>query len=130
MKVAALDLGSNSFNCLIVEGRAGVIDAVLFDQVRIVRLGQDLGRTGKFHVDALVRARDCLIEFKTEIDKHSVDHVLAMATSAARDATNQDELFAICQELNIPLEIISGSDEARITYSGAVVGESDSGQTN
>jgi exopolyphosphatase / guanosine-5'-triphosphate,3'-diphosphate pyrophosphatase len=49
-----------------------------------------------------------------------------MATSAARDAENKEELFRICEELNIPLEIIPGHKEAEITYRGAVSGLSSS----
>jgi exopolyphosphatase/guanosine-5'-triphosphate,3'-diphosphate pyrophosphatase len=69
----------------------------------------------------LKRAEECLSEFKNEIDKHKVDKILAMATSAARDAKNGDQLFAIGKKLNIPIQIIPGSDEARITYQGATV---------
>jgi exopolyphosphatase/guanosine-5'-triphosphate,3'-diphosphate pyrophosphatase len=123
MKVAALDLGTNSFLCLIAEGDKSGIKKVLSDQVKVVRLGQGVGQTGSFHPDALKRAKDCLAEFKKEIDRHHVDRILAMATSAARDATNGQELFKIGEDLRIPIEIIPGADEARITFSGATEGE-------
>lgn len=135
MKVAALDLGSNSFLCLICEsttasensknkneGHSVSIQNVLSDQVKIVRLGQGVGQTGSFHPDALVRAEACLKEFKIEIDRHKPDKVLAMATSAARDAKNGHELIEIGKRLNIPIQIIAGKDEARITYLGATSG--------
>lgn len=122
MKVAALDLGTNTFLCLIVEGDKSGIKSVLSDQAKVVRLGQGIARTGSFHPDALVRARECLTLFKTEIEKHKVDRILAMATSAARDASNGEELFKIGQDLGIPIEIIPGADEARITFAGATEG--------
>lgn len=122
MKVAALDLGSNSFLCLICEGDKSGIKKVLSDQVQIVRLGQGVDKTGSFHPDALVRAKACLTEFKKEIDRHKVDRILAMATSAARDAKNGQELFKIGADLGIPIEIIPGSDEARITFAGSTEG--------
>lgn len=122
MKVAALDLGSNSFLCLIVEGDASGIQKVLSDQVKVVRLGQGVGQSGVFHPEALARARICLQEFKKEIDRHQVDRILAMATSAARDAKNGEELFKIGRDLGIPIEIIPGEDEARITFAGATEG--------
>lgn len=122
MKVAALDLGSNSFLCLIVEGDQFGIKRVISDQVKVVRLGQGVGKTGFFHPEALDRARACLSEFKTEIDRHQVDRILAMATSAARDAKNNEELFKIGRDLQIPIEIIPGADEARITFAGSTEG--------
>ncbi|WP_413289540.1 Ppx/GppA family phosphatase [Bdellovibrio sp. HCB337] len=122
MKVAALDLGSNSFLCLIVEGDKSGIKKVLSDQVKVVRLGQGVDKTGSFHPDALKRAKECLTEFKKEIDRHNVDRILAMATSAARDAKNGSELFKIGEDIGIPIEIIPGSDEARITFAGSTEG--------
>ncbi|MBS1969133.1 MAG: Ppx/GppA family phosphatase [Bdellovibrionales bacterium] len=122
MKVAALDLGTNTFLCLIVEGDKSGIKRVLSDQAKVVRLGQGVDRTGAFHPEALARAKTCLTEFKKEIDRHGVDRILAMATSAARDASNGKELFKIGEDLGIPIEIIPGADEARITFAGATEG--------
>lgn len=122
MKVAALDLGTNSFLCLIVEGDSSGIKRVLSDNVKVVRLGQGVDKTHAFHPEALVRAKACLQEFKKVIDEHQVDRILAMATSAARDASNGQELFKMGKELGIPIEIIPGSDEARITFAGATMG--------
>lgn len=122
MKVAALDLGTNTFLCLIVEGDKAGIHKVLSDQAKVVRLGQGVDKTGSFHPDALARAKACLTEFKKEIDRHNVDRILAMATSAARDASNGRELFKIGEDLGIPIEIIPGADEARITFAGATEG--------
>lgn len=123
MKVAALDLGTNTFLCLIAEGDAkNGITKVNKDLMQVVRLGQDIDKTKKLHSEALKRARSCLEEFKKEIDVQKVDKILAMATSAARDAENGEELFKIGRELGIPIEIIPGEDEARITYQGARAG--------
>lgn len=122
MKIAAMDLGTNTFLCLIAEGDRNGITKVHKDMAQVVRLGQGVGATGEFHPDALIRARACMVEFKKEIDLHKVDKILAMATSAARDAKNGHELFKIGTDLGIPIEIIPGEDEARITYQGATVG--------
>lgn len=129
-KVAALDLGTNTFLCLIAEGTEKGITKVHRDLVQVVRLGQGVGQTGEFHPDALARARQCLTEFKKEIDAQGVDQILAMATSAARDAKNGKELFRIGEELGIPIKIIPGEDEARITYQGATAGSTDSQKTS
>ncbi|MBO9665744.1 MAG: Ppx/GppA family phosphatase [Bdellovibrio sp.] len=130
MKVAALDLGTNTFLCLIAEGDKNGITKVHKDLVEIVRLGQGVDKTGELHPEALVRARKCLTEFKKEIDKHNVDKILAMATSAARDARNGQELFDIGKELGIPIEVIPGEDEARISYQGSTGGVIDETKTN
>lgn len=122
MKVAALDLGTNTFLCLIAEGDKNGITKIHKDLSQVVRLGQDIDKTGQFHPEALQRARVCLTAFKKEVDAQKVDLVLAMATSAARDAKNGQELFKIGDDLNIPIKIIPGEDEARITYQGATVG--------
>lgn len=123
MRVAALDLGTNTFLCLIAEGNSTGIQTVHKDLMQVVRLGQEIDRTGRFHPEALARAKSCLESFKQEIQSYKVDKILAMATSAARDAENGDELFKIGQELGIPIEIIPGEDEARITYQGAIAGK-------
>lgn len=130
MKVAALDLGTNTFLCLIAEGNENGITKVHKDLVEVVRLGQDVDKTGELHPDALVRAKKCLTEFKKEIDRHHVDKILAMATSAARDAKNGQDLFDIGKELGIPIEVIPGEDEARISYQGATGGVIDPMKTN
>ncbi len=129
MKVAALDLGTNTFLCLIAEGTAADgITSVHRDLAQVVRLGQGVAENGSFHPEALKRAKDCLVEFKKVIDQYDVDQVLAMATSAARDAKNASELFKIAEDLKIPLKIIPGADEARITYQGAMSGSQKNSQ--
>lgn len=125
MKVAALDLGSNTFLCLIAEVLEGTISKVYSDKVEIVRLAQGLASSKKFHPEALVRADLCLREFSKVIAQHRPDRVLAMATSAARDAVNKEALFEIAKKYGIPLEIIPGESEAQITYLGAVSGLSE-----
>lgn len=128
MKVAALDLGSNSFLCLIAEIKDGKIQNILSDQVEIVRLGQDVSRNKVFHPDALLRAQACLSRFRKTIDLHRPERVLAMATSAARDVSNAEELFQIGRQLQIPIEIIPGEKEAEITFQGATSGKAIDGK--
>lgn len=122
MKVAALDLGTNSFLCLIAEVEGGEIKKIISDQVQIVRLGQDVNKTQRFHPEALQRARQCLATFRKTIDEHKPERILAMATSAARDVSNSDELFQIGRDLQIPIEIIPGEKEAEITFKGSISG--------
>lgn len=120
MKLAALDLGSNSFLCLI-----GSIDqmgqlTVEHDLIRVVRLGEGLSQSKTFHPEALQRADQALGEFAQAIQQAGCDHVLGFATAAARDAKNKDDFFYICQKHSLPVEIISGGQEAQLTYFGAL----------
>lgn len=122
MKVAALDLGSNTFLCLIAEVEAGQIIKTCSDNVEVVRLGQGLEQNKSFYPEALLRADACLEKFSKIIQQHKPEKILAMATSAARDAQNSEELFALGKKYSIPIEIIPGEQEALITYQGAISG--------
>ena len=122
MKLASLDLGSNTFLCLVSEIENQKVTKIYSDEVEMVRLGQGLSASKKFHPDALIRAKNTLTNFRKTLDREKPEAILAMATSAARDAENKEELFKICKDLNIPLEIIPGEKEAEITYRGAVSG--------
>lgn len=122
MKVAALDLGSNTFLCLIAEVENQQIKKVYSDNAEVVRLGQGLSQSKKIHPDALIRAEKCLSDFAKIITQQKPDKVLAMATSAARDAENKEELFQIGKKYNVVIEVIPGEQEAAITYEGATSG--------
>ncbi len=121
MRVAALDLGSNTFLCLIADIVDGRVHKVIHDEVRVVRLGQNLFETRKFHPEALKRADECLKAYGEIIKKHSVEKVFAVATSAARDAENKEKLFEIGNRYKIPIQIIDGKMEAQVTYAGATI---------
>lgn len=120
MKVAALDLGTNTFLCLIAEVENGKIENILSDRAKVVRLGQGVDKNKVFHADALKRVDACLQDFQKEIEAASVDKVLAVATSAARDVENRQEFFDIANKYGIEPEIISGQREAELTFLGGV----------
>lgn len=120
MRLAALDLGTNSFLCLIVEVSGGNEIKVLHDEMVIVRLGQELGKTGNLHQQALIRADECLKKFSETIKKFAVGPVQAVATAAAREAKNSNEFIKICEKYQIPLVTISGEEEARTSFEGAI----------
>ncbi|MCC2677851.1 MAG: hypothetical protein K0R29_427 [Pseudobdellovibrio sp.] len=128
MRVAALDLGSNTFLCLIAEVEKNAIKSILSDQVEMVRLGQGLSNSKRFHPDALERADKTLEKFSQTIAEFKPEKILAMATSAARDAENKEDLFALGRKHGIPIEIIPGEREAEITYQGSTSGLEDTQQ--
>ncbi len=118
MKVAALDLGTNTFILLVAEVENGAVTKVLHDEVRVVRLGQDVNRTRQFHPEALARAEDCFASFAQTIKTLQPEKVLACATSAARDVTNGQALLELGRHYGIPIRIVSGETEAELTFHG------------
>jgi exopolyphosphatase / guanosine-5'-triphosphate,3'-diphosphate pyrophosphatase len=120
MRVAALDLGSNTFICLLCEVGANGIGKIESDEIKVVRLGQGLSSSKRFHTDALKRADIALEHFANTIQEFKPDFVLAMATAAARDAENANELFEMGIKHKIPIEIIPGDREVQISFSGAI----------
>ena len=93
-RVGAIDCGTNSIRLLI----ADVVDGRLRDvhrEMRIVRLGQGVDATGQFAPEALARTESALADYAALMSELEVSAVRMVATSAARDAGNRDEFFAI-----------------------------------
>lgn len=122
MRIAALDFGSNTFLCLIADIDSQGCIHIVKDLVEVVRLGEGVAQSGQFSTAALSRAQACLQRFAKEIEIQKPDHVTSVATAAARSVSNADTLLKICEETNIPLNIISGDREAELTFSGALSG--------
>lgn len=118
MKIAAIDLGTNTFLLLVADVMGGRIERVLHDEARVIRLGQDVNRTRRLHPEALARARDCFRDFAHVIQRLGVDKVRAVATSAARDVENGAELVALGADFGIPIDIVPGETEAELTFWG------------
>lgn len=120
MRVAALDLGSNTSLLLVAEVTGGIVAKVLHDETRITRMGQGVHASGRLHAEALVRLEDCFRDFQETISKFNCEKVIAVATSAARDVSNGDLLLQLGQKYGIPIHIISGDQEANLTFRGAI----------
>lgn len=128
MRVAAIDLGSNSFLCLIAEKDQNGNIVELYDTIEFVKLGEGVHKNKAFSAAALQRADAALKKFRSKIDEFKVDKVLSVATSAARDVTNKREFFDICDAYKIPVEIISGENEGEYTFLGVLSGRPHSPQ--
>lgn len=118
MARAAIDIGSNSLLLTVVDDTG----AVLHDEVRIVGLGKGLGDRGEMAPDRLAAAEQVLRDFVIIAKRHGVEPwtVRAAATSAARRATNAEVFFArIHRETGIRVRILSGEEEAELTWIGA-----------
>jgi exopolyphosphatase/guanosine-5'-triphosphate,3'-diphosphate pyrophosphatase len=125
-RVAALDLGTNSTRLLVadVDGRGRDAKLVTVERrTQITRLGQGVDRDRALHPDAIERTLAALREYRTVIDELGAERIRATATSAARDATNRDDLFdPIEQVLGTRPELLAGEDEARLEFIGATAG--------
>jgi exopolyphosphatase / guanosine-5'-triphosphate,3'-diphosphate pyrophosphatase len=125
-RVAAIDCGTNSIRLLIADLNDGKLRDV-HRETRIVRLGQGVDATGEFAPEAIGRTRAALVDYAELSRAHGVERVRMVATSAARDVANRDDFFAMTAEvLDGPVaEVITGSEEAALSFRGAV-GELDS----
>lgn len=120
MRIASLDLGSNTTLLMVADVENGRIKKVVHDETRVTKLGQGVHANRKFHPDALKRMHECLSDYALAIEDLKCDKVIAVATSAARDVSNGDELLKMGASLGIPIHVISGEREARLTYFGAL----------
>ncbi len=118
--LGVVDCGTNTVRLLIcrlhADGRLEEVDR----RLHLTRLGQGVDATGAFAPEALARTMDALADFGAELDSLKVNRRRAVATSAARDAANSEEFFAGARlRLGTPAEIISGDQEARLSFAGA-----------
>jgi exopolyphosphatase/guanosine-5'-triphosphate,3'-diphosphate pyrophosphatase len=121
MRIAAIDLGSNSIHLVIVEvGRSGGFK-VIDREKEMVRLGSGTLSRGRLSADAMKRGLEALREYRRLADTHGVEKIIAVATSAIREAANgEDFLERIGHETNIWPKAISGDEEARLIYLAAL----------
>jgi exopolyphosphatase/guanosine-5'-triphosphate,3'-diphosphate pyrophosphatase len=128
--VAAIDCGTNSIRLLIAERVDGRLRD-LHREMRIVRLGEGVDATGRFAAEALARTEAALADYAVLLRNHGVGKLRMVATSATRDAANRDDFFAMTATILgavVPgaiAEVITGSQEAELSFNGAV-GELDS----
>lgn len=119
MRLAGIDIGTLTCRLLIADlSPDGRLKEVRSDR-RILRLGEAVDQTRQLNAAAMERVLCCLREWREIIDASSVDAVVAVATSAVRDATNRDEfLDRVKREAGVEIEILTGDEEARRTLLG------------
>ncbi|OLF11062.1 exopolyphosphatase [Actinophytocola xinjiangensis] len=124
-RIAAIDCGTNSIRLLVADvtehddGHRSLRD--VHREMRIVRLGEGVDATGRLAPAALARTRDALADYTAVCRRKGVERVRMVATSATRDAGNRDEFFDMTRAvLGVEAEVISGDEEARLSFTGAV----------
>ncbi len=119
VRVAAIDCGTNSIRLLIADISGGKLREVE-RLMEIVRLGQGVDQTGQFHPDAINRTFTAIDKYALEISRRGVEKIRFCATSATRDATNREVFISgVKSRLGIEPEVISGEEEARLSFLGA-----------
>ena len=115
MNIAALDVGSNSIHLVVVETDREKPFRVLASAKEVVRLGRSATRDRQLSPAAMDRAIKCLRRFSQTAHEHGAEEMIAVATSAVREAANRDLFLArAAAEAGVHIEMLSGSEEARL----------------
>lgn len=120
-RVAAVDCGTNSVRLLIadVDTATGSLRDVV-RRLEIVRLGQDVDRTGRLADEAVQRTLSVLREYAEQVSDRGAGRLRVVATSATRDAVNRDEFVAgVVAVLGAAPEVVTGEQEAALSFAGA-----------
>jgi exopolyphosphatase/guanosine-5'-triphosphate,3'-diphosphate pyrophosphatase len=115
MKLAAIDIGSNSIKLIVVEAAASDSFAVLAREKEVVRLGQETLREEFLSPAAIARAADTIKRFRSIAEARGAERVIATATASVREARNATEFIVEVERLTgVRVEILSGVEEARL----------------
>ena len=128
MRLAAVDVGTNSTRLLVAEVEDGRVAAQLAREMVITRLGLGVDRTRRFDPLALRRTLEVLAAYAATCERLGVAASRLVATSATRDAVNRDEFLDGARRLGFEPEVLSGQAEAAATYAGATFGLPDRGR--
>lgn len=124
--LAALDLGSNSFHLVVASYRNGRLATV--DKIKeMVRLAEGLNDNNEIDPAAMDRAMDCLYRFGERLRDLPSENIRVVGTNTLRKAQNAEKFLKRAHRaLNHPIEIISGTEEARLIFMGVSNSVSDS----
>ncbi len=124
MRVAVLDIGTNSTRLLIaeVDPSSGAVRELL-RRSTVTRLGDGVDAGGSLSMEAVERVLRTLADYRAAIDSHGCEANLAVLTSAVRDASN-GAAFAerVRGDFGLDARVLSGSEEAQLTFLGAMSG--------
>lgn len=116
MRVAAVDCGTNSIRLLIRD----LPGEQLHREMRVVRLGEGVDRTGSLSPEALERTRVALVDYAATCSSYRVQKIRMVATSATRDASNRKAFVElVTATLGVEPEVVSGDEEAALSFVGA-----------
>ena len=117
MRIAAIDLGSNSFHMLVAEVRGPASFETVLQEKMMIQLGKTALVSGRLDPATIKKGLQCLDEFRRLALARRVERTLAVATSAVREAENGAEFVRRArEETGIPVRVISGREEARLIH--------------
>jgi exopolyphosphatase/guanosine-5'-triphosphate,3'-diphosphate pyrophosphatase len=130
MRIAAIDIGTNSIHMIVVKVRPDLSFEVIDREKDMVRLGAG-GLDGRSLTPTAVSAAlQSLTKFKRVAETHKVDEIIAAATSATREADNGGDFIAeVDRQTGIRIRVISGTEEARLIHLAAGYGVDVGGNT-
>jgi len=121
MKLASIDIGTNTLLLLVAKVEDSKIIKVICDEHRIARLGEGLDKTGFISKIAIDRATEILQSYGKLIKEYSVQDVIISATSAMRDANNGSDVKKLLENaIGYPINIIAGTEEAKTSFLGSI----------
>ena len=116
MPVASIDIGTNTI-LLLIANAVGEKLVPLFEKETVVRLGEGLQKNGALSKEAMSRGYETLSRYLDHCREMGVRSIYAVGTSALREATNSTTFVEMIREkLNLSIEVISGEEEARLSY--------------
>jgi exopolyphosphatase/guanosine-5'-triphosphate,3'-diphosphate pyrophosphatase len=120
VRVAVVDIGTNSTRLLVADVACGRLADELDRQTEVTRLGEGVDGAGRLAEDAIARVCATCARYRETIDLLGADQVVAVLTSAVRDAANGEEFREeLRRRFGFDAQTISGEREARLTYRGA-----------
>ena len=121
-RVAAVDLGTNSTRLLVADVEDGRVDE-LVRRLRITRLGEGVDARRRLLPLPIARVRNCLADYRRELESLGAEATLAVATSAVRDAENGEAFLGEIEwSYGFTTRLLSGEEEARLTFAGVGAG--------
>lgn len=115
MKVAAIDVGSNSIKLVVVDAAASDSFAVLAREKETVRLGHNTLRRGHLSAATIQRAADCIKRFRSIAEARGAERIFAVATASVREARNARQFIKeVDQRTGVRISILSAIEEARL----------------
>lgn len=122
MRIAAIDIGSNSTRLLVADVVEGRVDEQ-FRRSTVTRLADGVDGSGRLSPDACERVHVVLAEYSDQLKEVGCERVGGIATSAVRDANNGEEFAAqIVERHGIKIDVIDGAREAQLTFAGVATG--------
>jgi exopolyphosphatase / guanosine-5'-triphosphate,3'-diphosphate pyrophosphatase len=119
MRIAVVDLGTNTCRLFLAEVRDGQVVERAARLTTVVRLGQGVGRERRLHPEAVARTRACLARYASRVETYEPDRRLLIATSVLRDAGEGREFLGeVEHDFGLPWRVLSGEEEGALAFRG------------